>query len=81
MPLYEYHCSSCRSIVEVLVRGAEKPTCPRCQGEALTKQFSVPAAHVQASSALPVCGPTSPSPRGGGCGAPWCGTGPCGGGG
>ncbi len=74
MPIYEFTCDGCESDFEVLVRGDEQPTCPSCGGVKLAKQFSVPAAHVSGSSALPVCAPPSP---GGGCGLPQCGTGRC----
>ena len=41
MPIYEYVCSGCDHRFETLVRGAEQPSCPRCQGRQLEKQFSV----------------------------------------
>src|SRR5262245_51694235 len=41
MPIYEYVCSSCEHRFETLVRGSEKPSCPKCQGSDLDKQFSV----------------------------------------
>ncbi|MEZ6100351.1 MAG: zinc ribbon domain-containing protein [Pirellulaceae bacterium] len=66
MPIYEYHCSSCRSDFELLVRGEEKPRCPQCESEQLEKQFSVPAAHASGLSVL------SHTPPAGGCGAPAC---------
>jgi putative FmdB family regulatory protein len=78
MPLYEYRCEPCDHLFETLVRSSsDVPTCPRCGGIELAKQFSVPAAaHTGGKpSALPVCGP-GPLPNGG-CGAPQCGGGFC----
>jgi putative FmdB family regulatory protein len=72
MPLYEYTCESCHADFEALVRGQERPACPKCGNTRLTKRLSVPAAHTGASSQLPVCEP------GGGCGLPQCGAGGCG---
>jgi putative FmdB family regulatory protein len=78
MPLYEYRCEPCAHVFETLVRSADEvPRCPRCGGQTLTRQLSVPAAAQTGAgrSDMPVCGP---APGGGGCGAPWCGTGGCG---
>jgi putative FmdB family regulatory protein len=78
MPLYEYTCAKCRDDFELLVRGGETPVCPRCGSERLERLLSVPAAHTSSSSGgLPIC--ESPRPSSGGCGAPWCGQGGCGG--
>jgi putative FmdB family regulatory protein len=72
MPLYEYQCSGCGAAFELLVRGSEKPACPKCGSEQLDKQFSVPAAPVAAGSSLPMADrPWS------GCGKPGCGPGGC----
>lgn len=76
MPLYEYVCSNCKQEFEALVRGSEVPACPHCGATKLDRLLSVPAAHTKGSEAGPVC---RPSPAPGGCGAPWCGTGGCGG--
>ncbi len=73
MPLYEYHCQTCQSDFELLIRGSERPVCPDCGGGRLSKQFSVPAAHRAGSSELPVCH----APPAGGCGLPQCGMGGC----
>ena len=68
-------CESCGGAFELLVRASDKPVCPDCGSLRLAKQLSVPAAHTSGTSSLPVC----EAPRtGGGCGAPWCGTGGCG---
>ena len=74
MPLYEYACRQCDAEFELLVRGEEKPACPRCGAEQLDKRLSVPAAPAIGGSALPICAPPASS---GGCGAPWCGQGGC----
>ena len=79
MPMYEFRCEPCDHAFETLVRGStDVPHCPRCRGTALRKQFSVPAATRGASG--PGGSPLPVVPQGGGgCGAPWCGTGGCGG--
>lgn len=45
MPLYEYLCQNCNKQVELLVQGEERPVCPECSGDRLTKLLSVVAAH------------------------------------
>jgi putative FmdB family regulatory protein len=46
MPLYEFHCSSCRKDSEILVRSTDwKGTkCPHCGSTKLAKKLSVFAA-------------------------------------
>lgn len=61
MPIYEYTCGKCRQEFEWLVRSEEDVECPHCGSQQLTKQFSVPAAHVNQSSSLPVCGQGMPA--------------------
>jgi putative FmdB family regulatory protein len=79
MPMYEFKCEPCDHAFETLVRSSsDVPHCPKCKGTTLVKQFSVPAAARASSgtgSSLPMAQPQSS----GGCGAPWCGTGGCGG--
>ncbi|MAI35167.1 MAG: zinc ribbon domain-containing protein [Rubripirellula sp.] len=72
MPLYEFECKSCDSLVEVLVRSAsEIKACPDCGEANLQRVFSVPSSHTTATkSSLPMAG------GGDSCGAPRC----CGGG-
>jgi putative FmdB family regulatory protein len=78
MPMYEFRCEPCDHAFETLVRStSDVPHCPKCKGTTLLKQFSVPAAAratsgTATSTSLPI------SQGGGGCGAPWCGTGGCG---
>ena len=71
MPIYEYACNACDIEFELLVREDRGQQCPECGSNALTRQFSVPAAHAsQSSSSLPVQE----------CGRPRCGDGICRGG-
>jgi putative FmdB family regulatory protein len=72
MPLYEYECKSCDSMVELLVRSETDATeCPSCGKTELERVLSVPSAPaVKSQQSLPVAG------SGGSCGAPRC----CGGG-
>ncbi len=81
MPMYEYRCEPCDHGFEALVRSSgDVPTCPRCEGDDLVKQFSVPAAARGATGSaggLPVCQPAAAPSFG--CGAIGCGPGMCGG--
>jgi putative FmdB family regulatory protein len=40
MPLREYACDACRHLFEELVSEGERPTCPACGGQRLTRRFS-----------------------------------------
>jgi len=43
MPIYEYHCESCRRRVSLFFKSFTQdvlPRCPRCGGEKLTRLFS-----------------------------------------
>jgi putative FmdB family regulatory protein len=71
MPLYEYTCDRCDEEFELLVRNSDPPACPHCGSPRLTKQFSVPAAHVTGKSSLPLAGGP------GLCGRPQCMQGGC----
>jgi putative FmdB family regulatory protein len=44
MPLYEYQCTSCREVCEVLQKAKDKPPekCPKCGGP-MVKRISSPA--------------------------------------
>ncbi|MBN1908703.1 MAG: zinc ribbon domain-containing protein [Pirellulales bacterium] len=73
MPLYEYECRGCGVKFEFLVHGDDRPACPSCGGEDLTKLLSAPSAHTSSSS-----GPACPARDAGACGSPCCGDGGCG---
>jgi putative FmdB family regulatory protein len=64
MPIYEYRCTDCDNLFEVLVRPSENGTeCPACHGSNLSRELSVFATgRAEAASAAPArgCG-------GGGC--------------
>ncbi len=45
MPLFEYVCEKCDGQFELLIRGDEKPACPKCGSRSVQRQLSVPAAH------------------------------------
>jgi len=81
MPMYEFRCEPCEHTFETLVRSSsDVPHCPKCKGTTLLKQFSVPAAARASSGGQGNPLPIAPQAGGGGgCGAPWCGTGGCGG--
>jgi putative FmdB family regulatory protein len=75
MPIFEYLCEDCGKRFEVLMRGSEKPQCPKCKGTHLEQQFSAFAmaaasSHSDSSDfpsdAAPGCGQCGMD--GGGCG-------------
>lgn len=46
MPIYEYMCDRCGHEFEVLLRTSEeKPACPACNAQQLTRKLSLPVAH------------------------------------
>ncbi len=51
MPLYDYRCSDCDRVFELLVKLADQPVCPEC-GCAMEKQVSLPAAPGQTAALL-----------------------------
>ena len=77
MPLYEYRCQPCDHAFEALVRnGSDVVRCPKCGGDEVGKQFSVPAA--TPSGTLGYTPASAPGlSMGGGCGKPGCGPGGC----
>jgi putative FmdB family regulatory protein len=40
MPIFEYLCAGCGKQFEVLIRGSEKPHCPKCNSTRLEQQLS-----------------------------------------
>jgi len=74
MPIYEYACNKCQDEFELLIRGAEKPSCPTCGNRRLEQLMSDTAAHTKGGSGdLPIC----EAPSAGTCGLPGCGPGGC----
>lgn len=68
MPIYEYRCSKCGEVSEVLVLGrAARPSCAKCGSEDLAKMVSAPNA----------VGVSSPKSGGSGSGGS-CSSGSCG---
>jgi putative FmdB family regulatory protein len=69
MPLFEYECSGCHHKFEVLIRGSEKASCPKCGSADIEKCLSVFAvstkspAPAAASSACAAC-PHAGNPAG-----------------
>jgi putative FmdB family regulatory protein len=41
MPLFDFHCLSCQSQFELLIRGSAVPTCPSCGSTSLEKMLSM----------------------------------------
>ncbi|MEN6334502.1 MAG: zinc ribbon domain-containing protein [Phycisphaerales bacterium] len=73
MPIFEYRCSKCGHVMEVLHKtlNAESPKCEKC-GAATNKLLSGFAVGKAAESACDFC-PSSPT-HGGGCSCGSCGT-------
>ena len=75
MPIFEYLCSGCGKRFEALIRGSEKPHCPKCNSTRLEQQFSAfafAAGHSNVESA------DTSSDSGPGCGQCGMGDGSCG---
>lgn len=53
MPIFEFICEGCHEEFDVLVRGETKASCPKCQGERLTKKLSVFSTSTKGSSPAP----------------------------
>lgn len=51
MPLYDYRCSDCDLVLELLVKASDRPVCPEC-GRVMEKQVSMPAAPGQTAGIL-----------------------------
>ncbi len=64
MPLFQYVCEECEQTSELLIRGEEKPACPYCGSERVTRQVGAFAAMSAGSK--------GETPSGGCCG-PSCG--------
>ncbi len=74
MPLFDFNCANCDETIELLVRGREEPSCPRCGGR-LDRQlplFAVRSGSARsASSPAPGSCGTCGDPRGpGSCSLP-----------
>jgi putative FmdB family regulatory protein len=72
MPIFEYVCKGCGHEFEAIVRGSQKPQCPKCESARLQQKLSVFAVAGGSKTAGDM-----PGFDGGGCGA--CGdpNGPC----
>lgn len=70
MPLYEFLCSDCEHESEHLIRGDDKPRCPKCGGKKMSRLLSACAAPAGQSGG-------KPSPAELGCSLPQCGGGRC----
>ncbi len=69
MPLFEYECTGCGNKFEQLIRGSERPVCPKCGGDRVEKCLSVFAVSVksQAAAPAPACGGCPHASAPGGC--------------
>jgi putative FmdB family regulatory protein len=65
MPLYEFVCQECEHPFETLVFGGDQPECPKCHGQRLERQLSLPAApRTETATALPTACQSSGPPCG-----------------
>jgi putative FmdB family regulatory protein len=69
MPIYEYRCSDCGKVSEVLILGgSQQPACSHCGGTRLAKLVSATNAIIKSgSSDMGSCGGSSCGPGGGCC--------------
>jgi putative FmdB family regulatory protein len=44
MPIYDFRCSACDQVFELLVRASSTPECPHCHSSELQRQVSLTAA-------------------------------------
>jgi putative FmdB family regulatory protein len=51
MPLFDFKCRGCGHTFEALVRGQNKPACPKCKSEDLEKLLSLPAVKSESTKA------------------------------
>jgi putative FmdB family regulatory protein len=78
MAIFEYKCTDCNQVYDVLHKGAENPDivqCPSCESRAYVKKFSSFAASIGSSAS------SAPSCESGSCGVPSyspCANGMCG---
>jgi putative FmdB family regulatory protein len=75
MPIFEYLCKGCGKQFELLVRGSERPHCPKCKStrlEQLLSAFAMAAGHSNGGTTESA---SEPPP---GCGQCGMGGGPCG---
>jgi putative FmdB family regulatory protein len=56
MPLYEFECRTCAHRFETLIRGAEQPVCPACQGTQLERALSTFAVNTRGAASMPAPG-------------------------
>ena len=75
MPIFEYLCRGCGKRFEFLVRGSEKPHCPKCDSTRLEQQLSVFAAATGHGNGGSTEFASGPAP---GCGQCGMGGGSCG---
>jgi len=75
MPIFEYLCKDCGKQFEVLVRGAGKARCPKCNSTSLDQQLSAFAVAVGHGNGGSTELASEPAP---GCGSCGMGGGSCG---
>ncbi|CAN5242943.1 hypothetical protein BH10PSE15_BH10PSE15_00470 [soil metagenome] len=44
MPIYDFHCPKCDTVVELLVRFSDTPACPACGHEQIDRLVAATAA-------------------------------------
>jgi putative FmdB family regulatory protein len=54
MPIYEYQCSECDQVFEVIVQGSQKAACSNCGSVKLNKLFSTFAVSGGGGGGMPV---------------------------
>jgi putative FmdB family regulatory protein len=75
MPIFEYVCNSCGKQFEVLLRGSEKPHCPKCKSTRLEQLLSAFAVAASPGNGGSTDFSSEPQP---GCGQCGMGGGSCG---
>jgi putative FmdB family regulatory protein len=47
MPLFDFHCASCDTTVELMVKADARPACPKCGAAEMEKQIPMIAPHLR----------------------------------
>lgn len=69
MPLYDFRCTGCGRVFELLVRGSDRVECPDCGATTADRLLSAPARSPRGNGGgLPDLDKFGPPPGGGCCG-------------
>ena len=73
MPIFEYICTGCGNIFDMLMQSARTVECPACRSKEVTKKFSMFSVAGGQDSASPECAAACEGFDRGSCGSGMCG--------